>query len=110
MRKLILIIFTFITFSIFAQKDSVSFFKEKLNYYGAYSGNNIINPGLNFGAHYNLFTKEKLKQKKNKQKTSNRQLDLDGNIGFYWDPLNHCGIYTNYLYSCHLIYPYANNG
>lgn len=94
MKKLILIIFALTTTSIFAQKESISFFREKLNYYGAYSGNNIINPGLNLGANYNLSIKAK--QKKKKQKIITRQLNLDGNVGFYWDPLNHCGIYTNY--------------
>jgi hypothetical protein len=96
MNKLILILIAFTTTSLFAQKDSISFFRDKLNYYGAYSGNNLINPGLNFGADYNLFLKEKQKQKKKKQKIITHQLDFNGNIGFYWDPLNHWGIYTNY--------------
>lgn len=96
MNKLILILFVFTTTLLYAQKDSISFFNDKLNYYGTYSGNNMINPGLNFGANYNLLIKKKQKQKKNKKKITTRQLDLDGNIGFYWDPFSHCGLYTNY--------------
>jgi hypothetical protein len=99
-KKHLLILFLIISicvkYEVFAQTDTISVIKNKLNFYAAYSGNNLINPGINFGTTYPILIREKHKIKNEKQKNKIRQLNFDGNIGFYWDPLSHFGIYTNY--------------
>lgn len=65
-------------------------FHERLEFSGAYYGNNLWNPGLKFGAEYLWKEKQKIKKsKKNGTKTITKQRILTGDVGFYWDPRSH---------------------
>ena len=96
MKIIICILILFQSFILYSQEDKKFFDKEKLTYYFGYFGNNIVNPGLKIGANYPIVVKTKELQKKKKLKIRSHHLDWDGIIGFYWDPMSHIGVFTNY--------------
>jgi hypothetical protein len=98
MKRLLIFLFLLNIFGIhlFAQNDSIPKIKDKLSRYAAYSGNNIIYPGLKVGMEYNLLSRLKQKEKHGLLKTKTHQIFADGNVGFYWNPNRHVGVYTNY--------------
>ena len=75
--------------------DSTSIFDTK-TYTFSYFGNNFLKPGLKFGT--NIILTEKTIDK---YKT--RQLLLGGNIGFFWHPKSHIGVFNYYEFTYRII-------
>jgi len=68
---------------------------QKTSFRIAYFGANIINPGLNFRVE--RIIREKIKTKKRKNgKLKTKHILLNGNLGFFWNPQTHVGLFTNY--------------
>ncbi len=76
----------------------------RLDFDGAYYGNNLWNPGLKFGAEYIWKEKIREKEKKKRTKIKTNQFILGGDIGFFWDPRDYTALFTYYG----LVYRHTN--
>lgn len=105
MKKIILILLLmpFLTLG-YGQKSKVkqvvklpTNFQERLDFNAAYYGNMLWNPGLKFGAEYVWRAKQIVKtNRKNKTKTITKEKILSGDVGFFWDPQSHVGVFNYY--------------
>ena len=98
----ILTYFLFIYFnSVYSQTDgSISLFDSRI-YTFSYFGNNLINPGAKAGITFTLTEKTTLKNKTKKKgkkvdKSSTKQLLAGADIGFFWQPESHIGVFNYY--------------
>ena len=96
MTKTICILIMLQSIILYSQENKKFFDKEALTYSIAYFGNNIANPGLKFETNSPIIIKTKEIQKKKKLRIHKHRLNWDGSLGFYWDPMSHVGVFTNY--------------
>lgn len=104
MKKIVVCCIYFIALQNYAQFtsenekviDSTHSFLEITEFKLGYFGNSLWNPGLSSGAEYLIREKVRIKERKRGNKTISNQLLLNGNLGFYWDPRSHVGVFTNY--------------
>lgn len=80
--------------------DSTSLFDTR-TYTFSYFGNNLLKPGLKIETNITLTEKTIIKNKTKKNgkiidKSKTRQLLLGGNIGFFWHPKSHIGVFNYY--------------
>ena len=106
MKKTILIIciilFTFEL--IYSQTSNFANVLDTRTYSFSYFGNNLLKPGIKIDA--NVILKEKTinksKTKKNGEiidKSKTKQLLIGGDIGFFWHPKSHIGVFNYYTFS-----------
>ena len=104
MKSYLAILFLGATFCLYGQEEtqdtvkSPILAKENFQYYGAYFGNFIWNPGLKLSVAAPLKTWEKEKEKKRAPFTKNitKEFLLNGEFGFYFDPRSHVGVFSTY--------------
>ena len=82
-----------------AVRDSVAKIYP-LDFNASYFGNDIIYPGLKFGAEYifhsHTKTKTEHKAKGDKHKLKTHQWVIMGNVGFFWHPRNYTAFFTDF--------------
>lgn len=86
---------------------STSVFDTK-TYTFSYFGNNLVKPGLKIGSNITLTEKMITKNRTKKgeetiDRSRARQLLLGGNIGFFWHPKSHIGVFNYYEFTCRII-------
>lgn len=82
---------------VFAQNDGGNF--PKRNWKVFYCGNNIINPGISTSFEQVILESQKDKKalfNSSRTKHFTRRYFLDANLGGYWDPKSHVGVFHYY--------------
>ena len=95
MKKLIILLLTIVSSSIFCQKKNIIrefSLPEKTPLFASYYGNLGIHPGVKIGFEYSLFLKEKTKEKKRKIKKIRKNLILAPSVAFYSHRNSHSGL------------------
>lgn len=101
-NKLIAIVILFSTFQLNAQENNDFLSKGKPTFsYSILTNGLFKNPGVNFRYERPIFfaiaevveIKER-KKRKTREYRKIRELNLNGNLGFYWDPYTHIATYT----------------
>lgn len=96
--KCLIVLLLLFPLLLLGQEDQAyeqDFESDKLSYNLGYFGANIWNPGLNFRAERLIREKIKVKKRKN-GKLKTKHILLNGNVGFFWNPQTHVGVFTNY--------------
>ncbi len=92
--------------------DSTSVFDTR-TYVFSYFGNNLLKPGLKFETNIILKENTTIRTKARKSgktidKSKTKQILFGGNIGFFWHPKSHIGVFNYYDFTYRIIKPKKN--
>lgn len=95
MKRLALLLLVNLPLWVFSQNQLELPSGTKTNLTLAYFGNNLWNPGLKFGLEQCGKDSYKSVKRRGKDKIITKYWFLKGDIGGYWDPRSHVGLFAN---------------